>query len=163
MRVPTLTIWYWWQMTPGDTVTGQNNSIVVVICSNRTQSHVQHRRNLTILRGILCPPHVSYHELVSTPADSHHKPCLVLDVLVLKIFHVLQMCDSRERPTNNQRLVPCDTMARSPIFMHLPDASHTNAVQTETHLNGNILPEAPLERAPGRMEKNSAQAKSPCE
>ena len=35
--------------------------------------------------------------------------------------------------------------------MRLPDASHTNAVRTETHLNGSFLSGAPLKRAPGRM------------
>lgn len=35
--------------------------------------------------------------------------------------------------------------------MRLPDASHTNAVRTCTHLNGSNLSEAPLKRTPGRM------------
>lgn len=94
-------------------------------------------------KSILCP-HVSHRELVFTPADCNHKLGLVLDVLVLKTFHVLQTCDFHKRQTNYQRRVPCDTFAPSPIFMHLPDASHTNAVRTEIPLNGSILPEAPL-------------------
>ena len=103
------------------------------MCATLLQSHY--------LCEILCPPHVSYHELVSMPAGSHHKLAFVLDVLILRMLHVLQMCDSHKRQTNSQRYVPCDTISRSPIFMRLPDASHTNAVQTETHLNGSsVLP-----------------------
>ena len=103
------------------------------MCATLLQSHY--------LCEILCPPHVSYHELVSMPANSHHKLAFVLDVLILRMLHVLQMCDSHKRQTNSQRYVPCDTISRSPIFMRLPDASHTNAVQTETHLNGSsVLP-----------------------
>ena len=82
------------------------------MCATLLQSHY--------LCKILCPPHVSYHELVSTPADSHHKLALVLDVLVLSMLHVLQMCDSHKRQTNSQRRVPCDTISRTPIFMRLP-------------------------------------------
>ena len=113
---------------------------------------VQHCCNLPTLLEILCPPHVSHHELVLMPADSHHKLGLVLDVLVLRILHVLQMCDCHKRQTNNQRRVPCDTISRTPIFMRVPDASPTNAVQTEARLNGSILPEAPLQLASGLTE-----------
>lgn len=35
--------------------------------------------------------------------------------------------------------------------MRLPDASHTNAVRTETRLNGSVLSVGPLKRALGRM------------
>lgn len=106
---------------------------------------------LLCTKSILCP-HVSHHELVSMPADSHYLLGIVSDVLVLKMFHVLQMCDSHKRQTNYQRRVPCDTMAPSPIFMHLPDASHTNAVQTKTYLNGSNLLKAPFRPALGRMK-----------
>lgn len=82
------------------------------MCATVLQSHY--------LCKILCPPHVSYHELVSMPADSHHKLGLVLDVLILGILHVLQMCDSHKRQSNSQRRISCDTISRAPIFMRLP-------------------------------------------
>ena len=88
MRLLTLTIRCSWQMTPGNSVTGQDASVLVMICRNCTQSHVRQYRNLIVLRSSCALSHVSHRELSSTPADSHHKLFFMSDVV--RMFHVLQ-------------------------------------------------------------------------
>lgn len=83
------------------------------------------------------------------PADSHHKLGLVLDVLILRILHVLQMCDSHKRQSNSQRRIPCDTISRAPIFMRLPAPVLQTLYRLRPASSRSILPEVPIQRVPG--------------
>lgn len=72
MRLPTLTIRCCWQMTPSESVTGQDSCILVLMCRNRTKPPMCNKAVIFSFCADSCAlSHVSYCELSSKPADSH--------------------------------------------------------------------------------------------